>query len=120
MSLSIANEGMAFNVTKVVGTTAGLAALTLANFDGGTSASAANQLNLYLDNSGTPSADISTDLPSPDTLGVVAGTKLVVYNDSNGKKVTFGDPENSVSYDFVNKNGEYITLISDGSRWLIG
>ena len=112
MSLSIANEGMAYNSVKVLGTTAGLAALTLANFNTGDSANAANQLNLYLDNSGTPSADIA--------LGVVGGTKLVVFNDSNGKKVTFIDPVNGVTYDFVNKNGEYITLVSNGADWVIG
>jgi hypothetical protein len=120
MSLSIANEGMAFNGTKVVGTTAGLAALTLANFDSGSSADASNQLNLYLDNSGVPSADIATDLPTPVALGVISGTKLVVFNDTTGKKVTFIDPENGVTYDFVNKNGEYITLVSDGAQWVIG
>ena len=119
MSLSIANEGMAYNATKVAGTTVGLAALTLANFDSGTTAANANQLNLYLDNSGTPSANIATDLPTPLALGVVAGVKLVVFNDTNGQKVTFIDPENGVTYDFVNKNGEYISLISDGTQWLI-
>lgn len=120
MSLSIANEGMAFNATKVAGTTVGLSAVTLADFDSGSTADAASQLNLYLDNSGTPSTDIGTDLPTPSTLGVVAGTKLVVFNDTTGSKVTFVDPENGVTYDFVNKNGEYITLISDGSQWVIG
>jgi len=120
MSLAIPSEGFANNGTKVVGTAVGLAALTLGDFDEGTSASNATQLNLLLDNSGTPSADIATDLPTPVALGVIAGTKLVVFNDTNGKKVTFTDPLNGIVYDFVNKNGEYITLVSDGTNWVIG
>ena len=120
MSLAIPSEGMAYNSVKVLGTAAGLAALTLANFNTGDSASDATTLNLYIDNSGTPAADAAVSLPDPVTLGVVGGTKLVIFNDTNGKKVTFTDPILSVVYDFVNKDGEYITLVSNGTNWVIG
>lgn len=122
MSLSISNEGMAYNATKVVGTAVGIAALTLADFDTGVAAATAKQLHLYLDNSGVPAPDLAVSLPAPTTLGVISGTVLKIFNDTTGKKVTFIDPENGVTYDFVNKNGEYITLMAeaDGNRWVIG
>jgi hypothetical protein len=121
MSLDLSSSGLAYNSVKVAGTTAGLAALTLANFNSGDSASTSDTLLLQLDNSGTPSADIGTDLPAPSALGVIGGTKLVVINDTNGVKVTFVDPVTSISFDFVNRNGEAITLVADGSgdQWVM-
>jgi hypothetical protein len=122
MSLSIANEGLAYNATKVANTTAALGAITLATFDEGVDGGSASILNLYLDNSGaTPSANIGADLPAPSALGVVSGTELNVYNDTTGKRVNFTDAKLSVGYTFVNKNGEFITLVADDAadRWLI-
>jgi len=121
MSLDLSAEGMAYNATKVAGTTAGLAALTLANFDTGSGASDATQLLLQLNNSGTPSADIATDLPAPSALGVVGGTKLTLINDTNGKKVTFTDPFTGIVFSFVNRAGESISLLADdeNDQWVM-
>lgn len=122
MSLDISSSGTSYNGTKVLGTTAGLAALTLANFDSGDNAADANKLILFLDNSGTPSADIGTDLPSPSALGVIGGTQLVVVNDTNGKIVTFADPNTGYTFTYVNRASEAITLSADGTgdQWVMG
>lgn len=121
MSLDISSSGVAYNSVKVAGTTVGLAALTLADFNSGDTATDSDTLLLQLDNSGTPSADAGTDLPAPSALGVIGGTKLVLINDTNGKKVTFVDPVTSISFEFVNRVGEAITLVADGDgdQWVM-
>lgn len=121
MSLDISSEGSSFNGTKVAGTTAGLSALTLADFDSGDDASTSGTLVLLLDNSGVVSADIGTDLPTPSALGVIGGTKLVVVNDTNGKRVNFTDPNTTYSFSYVNRQSEAITLTADGTgdQWIM-
>jgi hypothetical protein len=121
MSLDLSASGLSYNGTKVAGTSVGLAALTLGDFDSGDDASLATTLILQLDNSGTPSADIAADLPAPSALGVVGGTKLVVVNDTNGKKVTFIDPITGITFNYVNRAGEAITLGADGDgdQWVM-
>ena len=121
MSLNISAEGMAYNGTKVAGTTAGLAALTSAAFDSGSDFEDASSLVLWLDNSGTPSSDIITDLPAPSALGVVGGVRLTLVNDTTGKKVTAIDPNTGYTLDYVNRQGESISLVSDeeNDQWII-
>lgn len=121
MSLDLSSEGLAYNGTKVAGTSVGLAALALGDFDQGDAAATSSTLILELDNSGTPSANIAANLPAPSALGVVGGTKLVVVNDTNGKKVTFIDPITGITFDYVNRAGEAITLGADGTgdQWVM-
>jgi hypothetical protein len=121
MSLDLSSSGLSYNSVKVAGTTLGLSALVIADFNSGDSADLATTLILQLDNSGTPSADIATDLPIPSALGVIGGTKLVVINDTNGQKVTFTDPITGIVFSFVNRAGEAITLGADGDgdQWVM-
>lgn len=121
MSLDLSAEGLAYNSTKILGTTVGLAALVIGDFDSGDPAETSNKLILQLDNSGTPSANIGADLPVPSALEVVGGTELVVVNDVNGKKVTFIDPVTGITFNYVNRVGESITLIADGTgdQWVM-
>ena len=121
MSLNLSSEGMAYNSVKVVGTAAGLAAITSANFNTGSAFNDASKLILFLNNSGTPSADIITDLPDPSALGVIGGTGLTVVNDTNGKKVTAVDPNTGYTMDYVNRASESITLVADeeNDQWIV-
>ena len=121
MSLDLGAEGMAYNGTKVAGTAVGLAALALTDFDTGSEAAVATQLLLQLDNSGVPAPDAAASLPIPSALGVVGGTKLTIINDTNGKKVTFIDPFTGITFDFVNRVGESISLLADdeNDQWVM-
>lgn len=122
MSLDLGSEGFAYNSVKVANTTVALGAITLATFNTGDEPAVATTLLLQLDNSGaTPSADVSADLKDPSVLGVVSGTKLVLVNDTNGTKVTLIDPITGITFDFVNRIGEAITLIADGAtdKWVM-
>jgi hypothetical protein len=121
MSLDLSAEGLAYNSVKVAGTTVGLAALADTNFNSGDPFDTSNKLILQLDNSGTPSANIGADLPAPSALGVVGGTELVVVNDTNGKVVTFNDPVTGITFNYVNRAGESITLVADGTgdQWVM-
>ena len=108
MSLDLTAEGMAYTGTKIVGTAVGLAAVTLADFDTGSEAAVAPKLIAHVNNSGTPSANVGTDLPIPSALGVVGGTVLVLVNDTNGKKITFVDPFTGITFDYCNRIGESV------------
>lgn len=121
MSLNLSSEGMAYNSVKVVGTTAGLGALTNASFDSGSSFNDAAKLILFVDNSGVPSANIIADLPIPSALGVVGGTQLTVVNDTNGRKITAVDPNTGFTMDYVNRASESITLVADeeNDQWIL-
>lgn len=102
---------------------ANLAAVTIATFDGGDAETAGSAM-LQVDTSG---GDIDA-ATMPTTLLNSAGVELlidgfeltIVKNSVDTNKVTFLDPVTGISFSYVDRQGESITLIfvASNTRWM--
>lgn len=123
MSLDLSNKsGRAHNVAAFAGTD--LSGVTAATFDSGDVANAGSFL-LQVDTSG---GDIDAGtLPTSMALGgtelLVDGVELtIVKTTTDGNTVTFADPVTGITYAYVNRQGESMSLVFDTStgagRWV--
>lgn len=117
MSLALSTDGVAYNTVAVASTALALGGITSATFDGGNPAAEVGKLLLLID---TALADANlADLAAPSAMDVADGVELVCINNTNGKKITYTDPNTGYSLDYVNKQGESISLVSSNDTWLV-
>lgn len=117
MSLDLSNKvGRAHNLTALAA--ADLSGVTAATFDSG-DFDEAGVLLLQVD---TAAGDIDAAtmpvslLDSNGAEALIDGVEVtIVKNSADGNKVTFTDPVTNITYSYVNRQGESITLVFDTS-----
>lgn len=118
MSLNIAAEGFSFSTTAVTDITA----VAAATFDGGNADVESADLQLQVDTSAAGAPVDLAGLPAPVALGVCPGATLtLVKTNVGGQNLVYTDPVTGITYSYVNKQGESITLEADlvNDQWVV-
>ncbi len=117
MSLNIAAEGFSF--TKPL---TDIATLVAGSFVGGNADVESADLQVQMDTSGMTAPHDLANMPSPSALGVCPGASLTVVKvNQGGTNLTYVDPVTGIPYNYVNKQGESITLEADlvADQWVV-
>lgn len=119
MSLDLTGDGFSFTTAAITD----LTAVVAGSFDGGAGNIASDDLNMQIDTTAMTAAQANlSNLPLPNTLEVCPGATLsVVKVNTGGETVRYTDPVTGITYAFVNKQGESITLEADtvGNQWVV-
>lgn len=116
MSLNLSSDGVAYNTTAVLSSTAALNAVNAATFNAGNPVAEVGKLLLLIDTTAID-ADLA-DLATPDTIGVADGTTIACINAAN-KKIVYTDPNTGYTFNYVNKQGESLTLVASNNTWIV-
>lgn len=111
MSLDLSNSGFSYTKPSITD----IAALVGTDFSQGDNDIQSSDLTLYVDTTAMAvgAADLGT-LPSPLALGVCPGATLtVVKTNAGGETVSYQDPITGVTYSYMDKPGESITIEAD-------
>lgn len=117
MSLNLSTDGVAYNTTAVLPTTAALGAVNAATFNAGNPVSECGKLILLI-NTTTGNADLA-DLANPNSIGAADGTTIACVNGSNVGKIIYTDPNTGYAFSYVNRQGESITLVASNNSWIV-
>lgn len=118
MSLDLSSEGFSFSTSAI----SDISTINASTFNGGDNNINSSKLQLQIDTSSETNPVDLSNLPNPTTLGVISGCTLTIVKiNSGGTNLTYTDPLTTITYNYVDRQGESITLQADidGDRWIV-